>query len=340
MNVLITGATSFVGAETARAFLGAGHHVFAPVRPSSRRLAFLPQHENLMRLEADMGDIAKVCGMELPEMEACVHFAWEGVGVKGRMDPEIQEKNVRNTLELLKVARQLGCRAFLFAGSQAEYGVTLERVQEKFFSGKPVTEEERCCPVSEYGKGKLRILKEGSELAEQLGISYCHMRIFSVYGTGDHETSLISSCIRAAKEGRTAELGPCRQQWNFLHIKDCGRAILALAELAVSAALAPELRERAVSNAEQSAEENGTVRGKFVFNIGGDDTRPLRDFVQEVFDIAPSCGYDGAGFHLAERPAGPEGTPYLSPDISKIREMTGWSPRISFRDGIREMLLH
>ena len=205
-------------------------------------------------------------------------------------------------------------------------------------SAEPVMEEERCCPVSEYGKGKLRVLKEGSELAEQLGISYCHMRIFSVYGNGDHETSLISSCVRAAKEGRTAELGPCRQQWNFLHIKDCGRAVLALAELAVSAALAPELRERAVSNAEQSAEENGTVRGKFVFNIGGDDTRPLRDFVQEVFDIAPSCGDDGAGFHLAERPAGPEGTPYLSPDISKIREMTGWRPQISFRDGIREMI--
>ena len=314
MNVLITGATSFVGAETARAFLGAGHHVFAPVRPSSRRLSFLPEHENLMRLEADMGDAAKLCGMGLPEMEVCVHFAWEGVGVKGRMDPEIQEKNVRNTLELLRVSRQLGCRAFLFAGSQAEYGVTLERVQEHFFSGEPVTEEELCRPVSEYGKGKLRVLKEGSELAGQLGISYCHMRIFSVYGNGDHETSLISSCVRAAKEGQTAELGPCRQKWNFLHVRDCGRAVLALAECAVSAA----------SN---------------VFNIGGDDTRLLRDFVQEVFDIAPSCGYDGAGFHLAERPAGPEGTPYLSPDISKIREMTGWSPRISFRDGIREMLL-
>ena len=353
MNILITGATSFLGAETARAFLGAGHHVFAPVRPSSRRLSFLPEHENLVRLEADMGDIAKISGMGLPEMETVVHFAWEGVGVKGRMDPEIQEKNVRNTLELLRVSRQLGCRAFLFAGSQAEYGVTLERVEEGLFSGAPVTEEEACRPISEYGKGKLRILKEGSALAKQLGISYCHMRIFSVYGTGDHETSLISSCVRAAKEGQTAELGPCRQQWNFLHVKDCGRAVLALAEAAVPAVSASGLRGQTVpgpevetargaqyaagkAEEEEEEEEAGSCNG--VFNIGGDDTRPLKDFVQEVFDIAPSCGYDGAGFHLAERPAGPEGTPYLSPDISKIREMTGWSPRISFRDGIREML--
>ena len=338
MNVLITGATSFLGAETARAFLKAGHHVYAPVRPSSRRTAFLPEHRNLVRLEADMDDIALLYGMGLPEMQAAVHFAWGGVGVKGRMDPEIQEKNVRNTLKFLRVSRQLGCRAFLFAGSQAEYGVTLERVEARKMSPAAeaapevtgvtymVSEETPCHPISEYGKGKLRILKEGAELAKQMGIVYRHMRIFSVYGTGDHETSLISSCVRAAKEGRTAELGPCRQQWNFLHVKDCAAAILALAsaDCASDAGDVPGFSEASRS---------------CVFNIGSSDTRPLREFVQEVFDIAPSCGYDGAGFRLEERAAGPEGTPYLAPDISKIRRETGWSPRISFREGIREMLL-
>ena len=377
MNVLITGATSFLGAETARAFLKAGHHVYAPVRPSSRRTAFLPEHRNLVRLEADMDDIALLCGMGLPEMQAAVHFAWGGVGVKGRMDPEIQEKNVRNTLKFLRVSRQLGCRAFLFAGSQAEYGVTLERVEARKMSPAAeaapevtgvtymVSEETPCHPISEYGKGKLRILKEGAELAKQMGIVYRHMRIFSVYGTGDHETSLISSCVRAAKEGRTAELGPCRQQWNFLHVKDCAAAILALAEhalgeqaLAEHALSEQALAEHALtehapaepapaaeSRSADCASDAGDVPGfseasrSCVFNIGSSDTRPLREFVQEVFDIAPSCGYDGAGFRLEERAAGPEGTPYLSPDISKIRRETGWSPRISFREGIREMLL-
>ena len=44
---------------------------------------------------------------------------------------------------------------------------------------EPVTEEEHCCPVSEYGKGKRRILKEGSALAGQ-GQRLLHLDL------GDH----------------------------------------------------------------------------------------------------------------------------------------------------------
>ena len=222
MNVLITGATSFLGAETARAFLAAGCEVWAPVRPSSKRLGFLPVHERLHRVDIDMNEIRRLPETGIPSPEVCVHFAWSGEGVRGRMDPEIQAQNVRNTLALIRVMGETGCRRFLFAGSQAEYGVTLERVEARKMSPAAeaapevtgvtymVSEETPCHPISEYGKGKLRILREGAELAEQLGIAYRHMRIFSVYGTGDHETSLISSCVQAAKEGRTAELGPCR----------------------------------------------------------------------------------------------------------------------------------
>ena len=366
MNVLITGATSFLGAETARAFLAAGCEVWAPVRPSSKRLGFLPVHERLHRVDIDMNEIRRLPETGIPSPEVCVHFAWSGEGVRGRMDPEIQAQNVRNTLALIRVMGETGCRRFLFAGSQAEYGVTLERVEARKMSPAAeaapelsgitymVSEETPCHPISEYGKGKLRILKEGAELAGSFGMEYLHMRIFSVYGEGDHETSLISSCVQAAKEGRTAELGPCRQQLNFLHVKDCAAAILALAEHAMAeqalAEPAPAEEPRRADDASDAgdvpdASDAGDApgfsgaSGGCVFNIGSSDTRPLREFVQEVFDIAPSCGYDGAGFRLEERAAGPEGTPYLSPDISKIRRETGWSPRISFREGIREMLL-
>ena len=339
MKILITGATSFLGAETARAFLRAGDEVYAPVRPSSKRTGFLPQDPSLHRINIDMDEIGRLPETGIPSPEVCVHFAWSGVGVRGRMDPEIQERNVRNTLTLIRTLGEMGCRRFLFAGSQAEYGVTLERVQAAGAAesvpesdagvGGAVTERTACRPISGYGKAKLRILEEGAALARSFGMEYVHMRIFSVYGEGDHETSLVSSCVGAAREGRRAELGPCRQLWNFLHVRDCAAAVLALVKCG----------SVATGAAERETEAADSSLAGLIYNIGSGDTRPLRDFVQEVFDIAAACGYDGAGFSLNDRPAGPEGTPYLSPDISKICGVTGWKPEISFREGIREMLL-
>lgn len=365
MKILITGATSFLGAETARAFLRAGDEVYAPVRPSSKRTGFLPQDPSLHRINIDMDEIGRLPETGIPSPEVCVHFAWSGVGVRGRMDPEIQERNVRNTLMLIRTLGEMGCRRFLFAGSQAEYGVTLERVMAAADTaeqqnpvapggagqgaGGPVTEAEACRPISGYGKAKLRILEEGAVLAQRFGMEYVHMRIFSVYGEGDHETSLVSSCVGAAREGRRAELGPCRQLWNFLHVRDCAAAVLALAKCGSLAAGAAERGSETVDGPAEpgigsaaAAAESGTADSSLaglIYNIGSGDTRPLRDFVQEVFDIAAACGYDGAGFSLNDRPAGPEGTPYLSPDISKICRATGWKPEISFKEGIREMLL-
>ena len=217
-------------------------------------------------------------------------------------------------MELIRTVADMGCRRFLFAGSQAEYGVTLERVREGSMPAGPIPETAECRPVSLYGQYKLRTLKEGGALAASLGMEYFHLRIFSVYGPGDHETSLVSSCIRAAAAGETAELGPCAQQWNFLHVRDCAALIAALSE---------KKKDYACPGAVE------------VYNIGSRDTRRLSSFAEEIFQAA------GTGsVRFSERAAGPEGTPYLSPDISRVAAATGTEPEISFRKGILDMLSH
>ncbi len=231
----------------------------------------------------------------------------------------------------------MGCRRFLFAGSQAEYGVTLERVREGSMPGGPVPETAECRPISLYGQYKLRVLREGGALAEDLGMEYCHMRIFSVYGPGDHGTSLVSSCVRAAAAGETAELGPCAQQWNFLHVRDCAAVIAALSETHAKKKHAEEAHAEDACRGvyPERAEDNACSFAPEVYNIGSRDTRQLRDFAEEIFGIA------GKGsVRFTERAAGPEGTPWLSPDIGRVTAVTGTEPSVSFREGILEMLSH
>lgn len=321
MNILLSGATSFLGRAVTEELIGQGHEVYALLRPDSAHLSVLPAYEGFHRVFCSMQDAAALPEKKLPGMDLCMHLAWEGVGVKGRMDADLQEENVKNTLKLMQASSELSCSRFLFAGSQAEYGVTEERVKEGMFSGEPVSEKTVCHPVSQYGKAKLRVLQEGSTLADFLDLAYIHMRIFSVYGAGDHESSLVSSCVRAARAGQNISLGPCSQLWNYLYVKDAARAILALAE------------STWVFDGDSSEPEDHVV------NVGSPDTRPLKDFVREIFETAGGAGR----YAFAERPAGPEGTPWLSPSLLRFRKLTGSGAEnefsfTSFHEGITHML--
>ena len=116
---------------------------------------------------------------------------------------------------------------------------------------------------------------------------------------------------KAAAAGEEVRFGPCAQKWNFLALSDAVRAFRLLGE------------------AEGAKGE--------IFNVGSLDTRPLRHFVEEIFETA---GKTAALASFEPRKTGPEGTPYLAPDISKLRRSIRWTPEISFRTGIRNLLFH
>jgi len=316
MNVLITGVTSFIGRALARELISEGYEVYGAVRPTSRSRGSI--EEELPRLhiiDCDMDDCAALAKYvpELPTMHACVHLAWEGAGRAGRMDRAVQERNGDNTLELLEAVHKLGCGRFIMAGSQAEYGVTLERVQSGEAADLPEEESRRCFPISEYGKSKLSMLRRCGDFCTQHGMTYIHCRIFSIYGVGDHPGTLMSSIIASFIAGAHIDLSSCEQMWNFLYITDC---VKALADL--------------VSCAFTVSEDD--IITEHVVNIASEDTRPLKDFVQAARDVIGKGSYT-----LGEPMGGPEGTPYLDPDTERLYELTGFVPQVSFEEAVRRM---
>lgn len=308
MNILIAGATSFIGRAVTDELIAEGNEVYALIRPDSPNAGKLPSYESFHCVDCDMDSFAFLSEKKLPEMDACIDFAWRGAGVNGRMDADTQEKNVRDTLQLIGAAGELSCRRFLFAGSQAEYGVTKERVDKGIMDGNLVNEETVCHPVSEYGKAKLRVLLDGSTLAGMLGMAYIHMRIFSVYGPGDHSSTFVDECLKAAVNGGKADLGLCTHLWNFLYVTDCARAVAAL------------LNATLVTDGEPC-----------IVNVAGTDTRILREFSEEIFKTVQRNGFP----EYREQKVREEGTPWLNPDTSKLKKLTGFSEEVSFPEGIR-----
>ena len=226
-----------------------------------------------------------------------LHLGWEGSGSANRTNPEIQARNIGYALEALGAAARLGCTRFLFSGSQAEYGIADGLMRE----------DSPCHPVSEYGKDKLEVCRRAGERAAELGITYLHARIFSVYGPGDHPWSLVSSCVDTFLKGGHMEFGACTQLWNYLYIKDAVRAITGL------------LLAKSPSG---------------VYNVAGNDTRPLREFIGEIHRL---CGGRGT-FEYGKRPPNAEGVVSLNPDTGKLYRAANFQPRISFEEGIREMI--
>lgn len=310
MNIIITGVSSFIGRALSRHLISEGYEVYGVVRPDSKNRTGLEDITKLHIIECDMSECTKLTEMNLPEMYACVHLSWGGTTRDGRQDPEINAANEKMTVNMVRTAKQLGCERFIFAGSQAEYGVTLERIKNGNASPEPVTETRVCSPLSEYGKSKLKMLGVCSRLCRELEMTYIHLRIFSTYGEGDHPTTLVSSCVKAFSSDEYIELTSCEQLWNMLNIHDCAKAV---ADMISCVFTMPE-------------EEKLTDH---VINIAGEDTRPLYEFVNAIHD---RIGKGSCGFTRVS--VSPEGTPYLNPDISKLKALTGFVPQVSFDEGI------
>lgn len=317
MRIIITGATSFVGSAAAREFLRRNHQVAAVIRPhSSQKQAILKGNEQalwekrLFVIENDLGEpqalgrkLEEAFGEETMKADVFCHFGWGGSGSGSRTDSALQERNLKNSLEIMKAAAGVGCQRFLFSGSQAEYG----------FHQEPMTEETACCPRSAYGEAKLAMAEKGRELAKALGMEYVHGRIFSAYGPGDHPWTLVESCLDAFLSGGIMKLGACTQQWNFLYIKDLAEGICDLAEVSGKALAAA---------------------GSPVFNLAGTETRQLKTFVEEIHKLAGGRG--NCCFRAREENA--EGLVNLIPSIKKMEAVAGWVPKTSFREGIRKTI--
>jgi|InofroStandDraft_1065614.scaffolds.fasta_scaffold09065_2 Nucleoside-diphosphate-sugar epimerases len=302
MNIVVTGATSFIGTAAVRRLLQAGHEVCAVVRPMSANRKNLenqiPQgcRGRIRILELDMQQIAQIAGQIARPADGWLHICWEGAGSDNRTLRDVQQANVAGSLKAVRAAAAVGCRRFVFTGSQAEYGICHETV----------TEDYPCHPVSEYGKAKTDFAAQAEPLCRKLGMDYIHARIFSVYGPGDHPWSLVQSCLRTWKQGGEMKLGECTQWWNFLYIEDAAAALVSLLE-----------------------------KGRAgYYNVAGRDTRRLREFVEEMYEL---CKRQGS-YVYGERPQNAEGLTDLLPDITKIHAETGWEPEIPFAEGIYEIL--
>ena len=251
-SALVTGATGMIGATLVRTLLRENVRVYAVIRPDSKKRGNLP--EGAAGLTVIERDIAKTGTLELPEkIDALFHFAWEGTYGDARNDAALQERNAEHAMEAVRLAKRLGAKVFVGAGSQAEYGRTEERL----------TPETPCRPENEYGKAKLKTCLSGNALAEETGIDFVWTRILSVYGPFDNDFTLISSAIRSLSETGRFAATKGEQVWNYLYSEDAAEWFYRLAKYGKSGS---------------------------VYVLAGPEEKTLREFLTELaLEVSPEA---------------------------------------------------
>lgn len=210
MNIVITGATSFIGTGIIKRLAEENHKIWAVIRPMSVNRNKIPIHENVHIIELDMQRIVELEAYVPKPVDVFFHLAWEGVRAPYRDDPQIQNANYNAAMKAIRVCDKLGCKKFVCSGSQAEYGKMCGEI----------TEDYPCNPNTEYGKAKYKACCDLKEYAEKHQMKFIWGRIFSIYGPGDYKESLIMSCLDKMQKNETILLTECIQEWDYLYIDE------------------------------------------------------------------------------------------------------------------------
>lgn len=162
-------------------------------------------------------------------------------------------------------------------------------------------------PESGYGIAKLEAGLMSKLKCNQLGMSFNWVRILSVYGKNDYPNSLISYLIQQLLLGNSPDLTPCEQIWDYINVHDVARAFLLIAEKG----------------------QNGRT-----YPLGSGMGRPLREYVEDIQSIiAPSVKVNfGAKEYYPHQPM------FLVSDNRILQSDTGFSPIITFKQGIKNIL--
>lgn len=231
-----------------------------------------------------------------------VHLAAVSRVVWSERDPQsCRDVNVGGLRNVIETAVESTRRPWLlFASSREVYGQP---------DHLPVTEDAPLRPVNVYGRCKV----EGErlvEVARDKGLRAAVVRLSNVYGSPhDHADRVLPAFARAALRGGVLQVEGETHVFDFTHLDDTVRGILALIELlSQGQTLPPPInlltgRPHTLGEAASLAVQLAGTRA------------PVVRAAPRPFDVSRFYG-----------------------DPGRARKLLGWTPRVGLREGLRRLI--
>lgn len=205
-QVLVTGATGFIGYEVARQLNAQGLCPRLMVRRPERGAL-------LSGLDAELihGDLTRPSSLAraVQGVDTILHLgARAAFESYARVHPTI----VQGSIALMQAARQADVERFIYASSLFVYGP----------QAQPITARTPAAPCLDYGRAKLEAESALSALAQETGMQFAAVRLPHVYGAR-------GLLFQQVHRGLVLFPGRGDNLFSHLHVEDAGRLLIEVA---------------------------------------------------------------------------------------------------------------
>lgn len=213
---VVTGAGGFIGHRLTDE-LSREYKVYAIVY-NRQEMERLPASENILPVIGDLNDWEALTEkLHTDHVDLFFHLAWGGISSAAYKDIGVQRDNIAMSVSAAMLARAVGCRKFVFAGTNQEYLVSPSAV------GGTV------CSASVYGICK----KSARELCQVLlrdVMCFNATAFTNVFGPGDFSKRTVNLFISKLLRGESLDLIEGNNEYDWTFIDDAVAGLVAVGE--------------------------------------------------------------------------------------------------------------
>ena len=297
MRILVTGGAGFIGSHLCERLLRDGHEVICLDNFFTGRRENLFQLLDNPRFELIRHDVIEPI---LLEVDQIYNLACPASPVHYQYNPvKTVKTNVMGTLNMLGLAKRVHAR-ILQASTSEVYGDPQQHPQKEEYWGHVNCVGIRAC----YDEGKRLAETLMMDYHRQNGVDIRIARIFNTYGPRmlENDGRVVSNLIVQALRGDELTLyGTGAQTRSFCYVDDLVEGLVRL------------------MNAEGV---NQPV------NLGNPGEFSIKELAEE---IARTCG---TPVQIRYCPLPQDDPKQRQPDITRARQLLGWEPTISLKEGL------